>query len=136
MRSCWGLPGGLGWRQVANLRARFSREQRVPWRGNSSDVLQLGLTDEPALPEGLKAGCMVPLVSRNRVLGLLGLGRREENAFSQPDMGFLAQVASQIAIAVENALEYGQITQAKERLTEQKLYLEDEIRIEQNFEEI
>ena len=107
-----------------------------PWRGNSSDVLQLGLTDEPALPEGLQAGCMVPLVSRNRVLGLLGLGRREENAFSQADMGFLAQVASQIAIAVENALEYGQITQAKERLTEQKLYLEDEIRIEQNFEEI
>ena len=107
-----------------------------PWRGNSSDVLQLGLTDEPALPEGLKAGCMVPLASRNRVLGLLGLGRREENAFSQADMGFLAQVASQIAIAVENALEYGQITQAKERLAEQKLYLEDEIRIEQNFEEI
>ncbi len=107
-----------------------------PWRGNSSDVLQLGLTDEPALPEGLKAGCMVPLVSRNRVLGLLGLGRREENAFSQADMGFLAQVASQLAIAVENALEYGQITEAKERLAEQKLYLEDEIRIEQNFEEI
>ena len=55
---------------------------------------------------------------------------------AEADMGFLAQVASQIAIAVENALEYGQITQAKERLAEQKLYLEDEIRIEQNFEEI
>jgi formate hydrogenlyase transcriptional activator len=107
-----------------------------PWRGNSSDVLQLGLTDEPALPEGLKAGCMVPLVSRNRVLGLLGLGRREENAFSQADMGFLAQVASQLAIAVENALDYGQITEAKERLAEHKLYLEDEIRVEHNFEEI
>src|SRR5258707_1212741 len=79
---------------------------------------------------------MVPLVRRNRVLGLLGLGRREENSFSQADMGFLAQVASQLAIAVENALEYGQITEAKERLAEQKLYLEDEIRIEQNFEEI
>jgi len=55
----------------------------------------------------------------------LGLGRREENAFSEVDLGFLAQVASQIAIAVENALEYGQITEAKERLAEQKLYLED-----------
>jgi formate hydrogenlyase transcriptional activator len=107
-----------------------------PWRGNASDVLQLGLKDEPAIPEGLKTGCFVPLVSRNRVLGLLGLGRREENAFSQVDIGFLAQVASQIAIAVENALEYGQITEAKERLAEQKLYLEDEIRVEQNFEEI
>src|SRR5258708_8663901 len=87
-----------------------------PWTGNDAEVLQLGLTDEPALPEGLKAGCMVPLVSRNRVLGLLGLGRREENAFSQADMGFLAQVANQLAIAVEQTFDYGQITEAKERL--------------------
>src|SRR6266436_5630821 len=107
-----------------------------PWTGNVSDVLKLGLTDEPVIPEGLKAGCMLPLVSRNRVLGLLGLGRREEDAFSQADTAFLAQVASQIAIAVENALEYGQITEAKERLAGQKFYLEDEIRLEHNFEEI
>jgi len=107
-----------------------------PWRGNASDVLQLGLKDEPAIPEGLKTGCFVPLVRRNSVLGLLGLGRREENAFSQADIGFLAQVAGQIAIAVENALDYGQITEAKERLAEHKLYLEDEIRVEHNFEEI
>src|ERR1700688_1400682 len=32
--------------------------------------------------------------------------------------------------------EYGQITEAKERLAEQKLYLEDEIRIEHSLEEI
>jgi formate hydrogenlyase transcriptional activator len=107
-----------------------------PWAGNASDVLQLGLTDEPIIPESLKVGCMLPLVSRNRVLGLLGLGRREENAFSQVDLGFLTQVANQIAIAVENALEYGQMTEAKERLAEQKLYLEDEIRVAHNFEEI
>jgi formate hydrogenlyase transcriptional activator len=107
-----------------------------PWMGNASDVLQMGLTDEPVIPEGLKTACMVPLVSRNRVLGLLGLGRREENAFSQADVGFLGQVATQIAIAVENALEYGQITEAKERLAEQTLYLENEIRAEHNFEEI
>ena len=68
---------------------------------------------------------MVPLVSRNRILGLLRLGGREENAFSQADIVFLTQVASQIAIAVENALEYGQITQAKEMLAEQKFYLEN-----------
>jgi formate hydrogenlyase transcriptional activator len=107
-----------------------------PWTGNASDVLQMGLKDEPIIPEGLKTGCMLPLVSRNRVLGLLGLGRREENAFSQADIGFLTQVASQVAIAVENALEYGQINEAKERLAEQKFYLEDEIRAEHNFEEI
>jgi formate hydrogenlyase transcriptional activator len=107
-----------------------------PWTGSDADVLQLGLTDDPVIPEGLKVGCLLPLVSRNRVLGLLGLGRREENAFSQTDIEFLTQVANQIAIAVENALEYGQITDAKERLAEQRLYLEDEIRLEHNFEEI
>jgi formate hydrogenlyase transcriptional activator len=107
-----------------------------PWAGNTSDILQLGLQDDPIIPEGLKTGCMLPLVSRNRVLGLLGLGRREENSFSGADIGFLTQVASQIAIAVENALEYEQITEAKERLAEQKIYLENEIRAEHNFDEI
>ena len=107
-----------------------------PWTGNTSDVLELGVKDDPIIPEGLKTGCMLPLVRRNRVLGLLGLGRREENAFSPTDIGFLTQVTSQIAIAVENALEYGQITEAKQRLAEQAFYLENEIRLEHNFEEI
>src|SRR6266852_4604803 len=107
-----------------------------PWIGNASDVLQLGLKDEPAIPEGLKTGCFVPLVSRNRLLGLLGLGRREENAFSQADIGFLTQVATQIAIGVENALNYEQITESRDRLAEQAFYLENEIRLEHNFEEI
>src|SRR6266850_2386510 len=107
-----------------------------PWTGNTSDILQLGLKDDPIIPEGLKTGCMLPLVSRNRILGLLGLGRREESGFSRADIGFLTQVASQIAIGVENALEYEQITEAKDRLAEQAFYLENEIRLEHNFEEI
>src|SRR5258706_97925 len=107
-----------------------------PWMGNAADVLHLGLKDEPAIPEGLKTGCFVPLVSRNRVLGLLGLGRREENAFSQADIAFLSQVATQIAIGVENALDYEKITEARDRLAEQAFYLENEIRLEHNFEEI
>ena len=71
---------------------------------------------KPAIPEGLKTGCILPLVSRNRVLGVLALGRREENAFSQADIGFLTQVASQIAIAVENTSAYHEITQARTAL--------------------
>ena len=85
---------------------------RKPWMGNASDILQLGLKDEAAIPEGLKTGCILPLVSRNRILGVLALARREENAFSQDDIGFLTQVASQIAIAVENTSAYQEITQA------------------------
>jgi PAS domain S-box-containing protein len=87
-----------------------------PWTGSALDILQLGLKDEAAIPEGLKTGCILPLVSRNRVLGVLSLGRREENAFSQDDIGFLTQVASQISIAVENVSAYSEIAHARSEL--------------------
>src|SRR6266436_3335558 len=88
------------------------------------------------ISEGFKSLCFIPLMRRNRAIGTLNLGRLRGDAFSEEDLYFLGQVANQIAIAVENALEYGEITEAKERLAEQKLYLEDEIRVEHNFEEI
>jgi len=92
--------------------------------------------DSPPLAEGLKTGCILPLTSRGRVHGVLLLGRRNENIFSREEVKFLMQVASQVAIAVENALAYNKIARLKEKLTQEKLYLEDEIRTELNFEEI
>jgi formate hydrogenlyase transcriptional activator len=66
------------------------------WMGTASDILQLGLNDEAAIPEELKTGSILPLVSRNRILGVLSPGRREESAISQDDIGFLTQVASRV----------------------------------------
>src|SRR5438477_11371695 len=60
-----------------------------PWAGNASDLLELGLKDEPAIPEGLKTGCVLPLVNRNRVLGLLNLGKLRGDAFTEEDLYFL-----------------------------------------------
>jgi len=121
-----------------------------PWMGNASDILELGLKDEAAIPEGLKTGCILPLASRNRILGVLCLGRREENAFSQADLGFLSQVASQISIAVENASAYSEIERArgelekaleenqrlKDRLQDENLVLREQIDEALMFEEI
>jgi formate hydrogenlyase transcriptional activator len=86
--------------------------------------------------EGLKSICYIPLVNRGRALGVLGLGRREENAFSEDDAEFLTVAAGQIATAVENALAYREISELKDKLAQEKLYLEEEIRNEMNFEEI
>ena len=94
------------------------------------------ISDAPPLVEGIKAGCVLPLVSRGRTHGVLLLGRRDEKCFSRENMEFLMQVAGQVAIAVENALAYKKIAELKEKLTHEKLYLEDEIRTELNFEEI
>ena len=48
----------------------------------------------------------------------------------------LLQVGAQIAIAVENAMAFKEIDALKDKLAEEKLYLEEEIRSEFNFEEI
>ena len=59
-----------------------------------------------------------------------------EHAFTTDEVELLTQVAQQIAIAVENGLAYREIAELKEKLNEEKLYLEREIRSEHNFEEI
>src|SRR5712672_1890456 len=99
-----------------------------------------GWLDSPiaqiAVREGLKSVCCLPLISRNRAIGVLVLGRLRDDAFSQADISFLTQVANQVALAVENALAYREIRELKEQLSKEKLYLEDEIRAEMNFAQI
>ena len=87
-----------------------------------------------ASQEGLNSFCDVPLISKNRLLGVLAVGRRDENAFDDDEVAFLCQVAKQVAMGVENALAYREIAELKDRLAQEKLYLEDEIRGEMDFE--
>jgi formate hydrogenlyase transcriptional activator len=86
--------------------------------------------------EGVQTICCVPLITQGRTFGTLNLASRREDAFPHQDVELLLQVAAQIAIAVENALAFKQIDALKDKLAEEKLYLEEEIRSEFNFEEI
>jgi formate hydrogenlyase transcriptional activator len=88
------------------------------------------------LGEGLKTLCIAPLVNRGRAIGVLCLARKKDNCFSEHDAEFLAEVAGQVAIAIENALAYRQISELKDKLAQEKLYLEEELRSELNFEHI
>ena len=85
-----------------------------------------------AVEMGCKSICSVPLISRDRTLGTLALVRTTDNPWTPDDVEFLVQVANQIAIAVENSLAYRELTEIKERLATEKLYLEDEIRLDHN----
>ena len=89
-----------------------------------------------AAGEGMNAFCAVPMVSRDRVLGVLAVASRNEGAFGEAEVAFLLQVARQVAIAVENSLAYGEIADLKDKLAQEKLYLEEEIRGEMDFEGI
>ena len=88
------------------------------------------------LEEGLRSGCIVPLLMGNRALGTLSISSLREGAFTQEDVDLVAQMATQIAIAVENALAYREIADLKNKLAEEKVYLEEEIQTDHNFEEI
>ena len=82
---------------------------------------------------GLKSICSVPLITRDRIFGTLALSRMTDDEWTPEDVEFLVQVASQIAIAVENSLTYRELSQIKERLAIEKVYLEDEIRLDHNI---
>ncbi len=82
---------------------------------------------------GHKSICSVPLIARNRTIGTLALNRMTDDAWSPEDVEFLVQVASQIAMTVSNSLAFRELGEIKERLATEKLYLEDEIRLDQNI---
>jgi formate hydrogenlyase transcriptional activator len=78
----------------------------------------------------------LPLVRGGRALGVLSVARLRKDSFTNQDVDFLIQIAGQIAIAIDNALSYRKISELSDKLAQEKLYLEDEIRSELNFEEI
>ncbi|HXC33263.1 MAG TPA: sigma 54-interacting transcriptional regulator [Verrucomicrobiae bacterium] len=88
------------------------------------------------LDEGVQSLICMPLVTHDRALGTISLASLRDAAFQQGDADLLFQVSSQVAIAVENAVAFQEIAELKNKLAQEKLYLEDEIRTEMNFDEI
>jgi formate hydrogenlyase transcriptional activator len=80
------------------------------------------------MAEGLISGCDLPLIGKRGVVGVLAALKRSERAFEREEVIFLEQVAGQVAIAVENALEYEEAIKDRDKETKQRLYLEEEIR--------
>jgi formate hydrogenlyase transcriptional activator len=104
--------------------------------GRIKDLIGAQAGHDSLLPWELETACGLPLLSRNRPLGVLVLGKRGKDVYRKEDVDFLAQVANQIAIAVDNALSYRQVSELTDKLAQEKLYLEDEIRADAYFEEI
>jgi formate hydrogenlyase transcriptional activator len=91
---------------------------------------------EMLVAEGVKSQCVIPLVTRGRAFGVLAIARTTEGSFKPEDVDFLSEASREIAIAIENALAYREILELKEKLAQEKLYLEEEIRSGMEFEDI
>ncbi|MFI5305034.1 MAG: sigma 54-interacting transcriptional regulator, partial [Nitrospiria bacterium] len=86
--------------------------------------------------ENIGPVCCLPLTSHGVFIGIFTVASCSRTAFTSENIDFLKQITSQIAIAIDNALAYRQISDLKNKLSEEKLYLEEEISSEHNFGEI
>ena len=118
--------------------ARTALESLKPAIANTSDPSEFPpeLAEHLASLDETKTVCHIPLVSRGRALGILAIGRTAQRPYDDDEIAFLSQVAGQMAIAIDNALAYEEISELRDRLAQEKLYLEEEIRSEMGFEQI
>jgi len=91
---------------------------------------------ELLVAEGVKRQCVIPLVYRGEAIGVLAIARASDGVFLPEEIQFLGDASGQIAIAIENSLAYREISELKEKLAQEKLYLEEEIRGGMDFDQI
>src|SRR5215469_7879555 len=110
---------------------------RVPELLSTDEIKNLpGQIAEKLKAESIASMAIAPMVTASGPLGLITMGSRQPNNFGQEDLDLLSQLSTQIALAVDNAIAYGRLTEARDRLEEERLYLESEIRSEYSFEDI
>jgi PAS domain S-box-containing protein len=85
---------------------------------------------------GLRSGCWVPLIHRGEAIGTLMVASRQEGAFGARDAEMLAEVGSHVATAVSNAMAFKKIAELRDKLSQEKQYLEEEINLDNRFEDI
>lgn len=131
------FPGGKGF--LADIPAREVTDQelekmrtRTPEIRSEQDIEKL----QPLKDESIAALAIAPLGTPNGPLGLLAMGSKRPNNFGQEDLDILSQISAQISLALDNALAYGRLSASKNRLEDERLYLESEIRAEYNFEDL
>ena len=136
----------LEWEPFVNHGSPIPLEQSLSsWAIQSRKVAFLTADDLRAMYEplvramygaGIRSVCSVPLIAGNRIWGALSPSSMVENAFGPREVEYLQQVANQIATALQNAHAYREIAQLKERLAQEKRYLEYEIQSANRSEDI
>jgi formate hydrogenlyase transcriptional activator len=84
----------------------------------------------------IRSGCWIPLTGRGGPLGTLNVFSLQAGAFAEEDVTALGQLAGQVSVALDNALAFQRIADLNARLAREKHYLEDELLIETNFNDI
>ncbi|MDR3437919.1 sigma 54-interacting transcriptional regulator [Telmatospirillum sp.] len=86
--------------------------------------------------QGIRSLCVLPLISHDATIGVLTVGHLSLDDFCEEDVRFLGEIAGQVSMSLSNTLAYREIRQLRDKLNSEKLYLEEEIREQHNFDEI
>jgi formate hydrogenlyase transcriptional activator len=109
---------------------------RKPILRRDLELERLTSSEERAHGHGFRSICALPLVVRGLSIGAITVGSLKPEQYSAADAEFLMQVASQIAIAVDNLRTHEETEILKARFEAEAVYLQEEIKTEHNFEEI
>jgi len=113
----------------------YRRGEMMHFTKNDLEVIGSSYTQK-LLDFGVRSISCFPLTISRRKLGVLGLASLGDSVPSEDDLVLLTQIAAQVAIAVDNARSHDEIAKLKDKLSKEKLYLEDEIRSQHNFGEV
>jgi formate hydrogenlyase transcriptional activator len=93
-------------------------------------------SEERAFGHGFRSLCALPLIVRGNSIGAITVGSLTTGRYTERDAEFLAEIANQIAIAVDNMRSHEETEALKTRFQSETVYLQEEIKTEHNFEEI
>ena len=85
---------------------------------------------------GMNAGCWVPLVHHGKAIGVMAILSRLEGSIGSETVEILSRIASQVAMAVDNAMAFNRIAELRDQLRQEKQYLESEINLENRYDDI
>lgn len=114
------LPPGVG------LMGRVAAERRPLWSANLATEAGIERTEDYSrrlAATGGRAALAVPLRTKDRLIGVLGIGDQAGRAFREPEVALLQTFADQAALALENARLYTESVQQKEHLANQAALL-------------
>jgi formate hydrogenlyase transcriptional activator len=85
---------------------------------------------------GMQSGCWVPLIHHGKAIGTLSIVSRMEGGISKDDVSMLVRIADQVAMAVDNTMAFQRIAELRDKLRQEKQYLEEEINLDNRYEDI
>jgi signal transduction histidine kinase len=108
----WSEESALGWIVTEGIEAKVVAERRgILIKDTETEIHWL---KTPL--EGARSALSVPFLGRHKVLGVLTLSHDQPNHFHDDQLNLVQAIASQAAIAIENAQLYSIIQQEQKRL--------------------